>query len=357
VSKRSREEPLDDELVALIEGSIERWTEGAFEEALHLAEKACERAPRSAQAHHSRAAALATLERVEEAREACDLGLELAPDDAEALLFAADFYVTHFAEDDEAVEKGLALARRGAKNARASRDDELEAELLLVQAAAHEELLHMREALACVESALDILGPDSEVMLEHSIILFELGRFEEAQEELGELAHDEPHLAAAHHYLGLLDERRGDQGSARRHFARAHELDPEGFPGSVKVAPKEFDQILEDALGRLPARIREYLANVAVTVEDVPAEEDLRAAEPPHSPQTLGMYRGEPLTDAGHPDPWVHFPRSIVLYQRNLERAAENREDLVEQIGITLLHEVGHFLGLDEEELKERGLD
>ena len=56
-------------------------------------------------------------------------------------------------------------------------------------------------------------------------------------------------------------------------------------------------------------------------------------------------------------DPWSHFPSSIVLYQKNLERYARGRAELIEQIGITLVHEVGHFLGLDEEELWERGLD
>jgi predicted Zn-dependent protease with MMP-like domain len=56
-------------------------------------------------------------------------------------------------------------------------------------------------------------------------------------------------------------------------------------------------------------------------------------------------------------DPWSHLPSSIVLYQRNLERFAESRAELVEQIGVTLVHEVGHFLGLDEEELYQRGLE
>jgi predicted Zn-dependent protease with MMP-like domain len=56
-------------------------------------------------------------------------------------------------------------------------------------------------------------------------------------------------------------------------------------------------------------------------------------------------------------DPWSHFPSSIVLYQKNLERFARSRKELVEQIGITLIHEVGHFLGLDEDELWERGLE
>jgi predicted Zn-dependent protease with MMP-like domain len=56
-------------------------------------------------------------------------------------------------------------------------------------------------------------------------------------------------------------------------------------------------------------------------------------------------------------DPWSHFPSSIVLFQRNLERAARTRDELLEQIRITLVHEVGHYLGLSEDELYERGLE
>jgi predicted Zn-dependent protease with MMP-like domain len=56
-------------------------------------------------------------------------------------------------------------------------------------------------------------------------------------------------------------------------------------------------------------------------------------------------------------DPWSHFPSSIVLYQRNLERAARTRAELVEEVRITLVHEVGHFLGLSEDELYQRGLE
>ncbi len=56
-------------------------------------------------------------------------------------------------------------------------------------------------------------------------------------------------------------------------------------------------------------------------------------------------------------DPWSHLPSAILLYQRNLERFVRTREELVEEIRITLVHEVGHFLGLDEDELYERGLE
>jgi predicted Zn-dependent protease with MMP-like domain len=69
------------------------------------------------------------------------------------------------------------------------------------------------------------------------------------------------------------------------------------------------------------------------------------------------MFRGAPLGEKGSMDPWSHFPSSIVLYQQNLERAARSRQELIDEIRVTLLHEVGHFLGLDEEQLWERGLD
>jgi predicted Zn-dependent protease with MMP-like domain len=114
---------------------------------------------------------------------------------------------------------------------------------------------------------------------------------------------------------------------------------------------------MEDALAELPEPVRAYLSNVAIAVEDFPPDDDLLAADPPLPPTVLGMFRGAPLGDKGSMDPWSHFPSSIVLYQRNLERFATDRRDLVEQIRVTLLHEVGHFLGLDEEQLRERGLD
>ena len=114
---------------------------------------------------------------------------------------------------------------------------------------------------------------------------------------------------------------------------------------------------MEDALLELPEPVRRYLSNVAITVEDLPEDQDLIGSDPPLSPAILGLFRGAPYGQKASMDPWSHFPSSIVLYQRNLERFARSRKDLIEQIGVTLLHEVGHFLGLDEDDLYARGLD
>jgi predicted Zn-dependent protease with MMP-like domain len=165
---------------------------------------------------------------------------------------------------------------------------------------------------------------------------------------------DEPWI---HHHLGLVAERRGEDDEARRRFARARKLAPDEFPRPIALSPAAFDEAVEDALARLPEQVRRYLSNVAITVEDLPSDDDLLAADPPLSPSILGIFRGPPYGRHDAVDPWTHLPSSIALFQRNLERFARSRADLIEEIGITLVHEVGHFLGLDEEELYARGLD
>jgi predicted Zn-dependent protease with MMP-like domain len=125
----------------------------------------------------------------------------------------------------------------------------------------------------------------------------------------------------------------------------------------VELSSGDFDRAVAEALASLPARARDCLNNVTIEVEEVPAEEDLVANDPPLSPLSLGMFRGVPVPEKTVGDPYSHFPSAIILYQRNLERYARDRDELLEQIGVTLLHEVGHFFGLDEGDLYDRGLD
>jgi predicted Zn-dependent protease with MMP-like domain len=159
------------------------------------------------------------------------------------------------------------------------------------------------------------------------------------------------------HHLGLVAERQGRLDEAKRRFARAHRLDPEAFPEPAALSSAAFDGAVEDALASIPEQVRRYLSNVAITVEDLPSDDDLLASDPPLSPAILGLFRGSPYGDKVSMDPWSHLPSAIVLYQKNLERFARTRPELIEQIGVTLVHEVGHFLGLDEDELWARGLD
>lgn len=232
-----------------------------------------------------------------------------------------------------------------------------QAEALVDEAATLLDEGDARGALQRAEAALEACPGHLDALLERGLALFELCRFDEAKSQLLEVLRRSPDEAWAHHTLGLIAERRGEAAEAARRLTRASRLVPEEFPRATPLSAEAFDAAVEDALAALPAQLRDYLSNVAITVEDIPMEEDLRDADPPLSPTILGLFRGAPFGEKASMDPWSHFPSSIVLYQRNLERFARDRDELIEEIGVTLVHEVGHFLGLDEEELWERGLE
>ena len=345
---------------ALVAEAAEAFERGDFGEALSRAEAAVAAEPRSIPALHFRAAALTELARLDEARESYEQALEVDEDDLDVLLGAADLYVDRLQSpepDREWLERGLELAVHGEKRARRAREPEAAGEFALLQAIAQNQLGRATEALARAEAALADLPGDVDALLERGFALYELCRFDDAAGQLREIVRISPDEAWAHHLLGLLAERRGDAREADKRFARARKLAPQDFPRPVSLSPAAFDQALEEAVESLPEPIGGYLANVAIAVEDIPADDDLIASDPPLSPSILGIFRGSPLGHKQSMDPWSHFPSSIVLYQRNLERFARDRKELVEQIGITLIHEVGHFLGLDEEQLWERGLE
>ncbi|HEX8439358.1 metallopeptidase family protein, partial [Archangium sp.] len=117
----------------------------------------------------------------------------------------------------------------------------------------------------------------------------------------------------------------------------------------------EFREEVAQAVARLPVDMRKDLAGVPVRAEELPAEDDLLSGEPPLSPAILGLFRGPPL---GEPCDGSETPcRSVALYRLNLARAVRSREELREQIKVTLLHEVGHLRGEDDQELAARGLE
>ncbi len=350
----------DPALEALLRDAETAFDRGDMNGVLRAADAALSRAPRSVPALHYRAAALVELEALEDGAEAYERALGLAPDDVDVLYGAAELYVDRGQVEERDVEwlgRGVDLALRGQKLARRLDDLELAGDFALLAGMARAQLGRPAEALLRFDEALRARPDSAEVMRERGIALFELLRLDEARRQLHAAERLAPRDAWIQNALGLVMERSGDVEEAERRFARARKLDSEAFPKPVTLAPAEFDRVLEDALAALPEPIRRYLANVAITVEEIPADHDLLAASPPLSPQSLGMFRGAPLGLKGSMDPWSHFPSSIVLYQRNLERAVRSREELVREIGITLVHEVGHFLGLDEEQLWERGLD
>jgi len=117
------------------------------------------------------------------------------------------------------------------------------------------------------------------------------------------------------------------------------------------VRRDEFAALIEEAIELIPDRFREAMRNIALVVEDDPPDELLREMEI-EPPDTLyGLYVGTPLTER----PWAdgnREPDQIVLYQGPLEEDAVNEDDLVAMVAETLIHEVGHYFGLSEEEIQ-----
>lgn len=114
----------------------------------------------------------------------------------------------------------------------------------------------------------------------------------------------------------------------------------------------EFRELVNDALDDIPARFRDALQNIAVVIEDKPSRAQLEdvGVEPPDT--LLGLYEGTPLTERQ----WSEgntLPDKITLFQFPIEDASDDEEDVVVAIGETLIHEIGHYFGLSEEEIEE----
>ena len=95
-----------------------------------------------------------------------------------------------------------------------------------------------------------------------------------------------------------------------------------------------------------------------ISIEEFPSEEFLAQYDPPiHPTEILGYFSGPTLMERSLENPWSQFPAKVVIFRKNIEKHAHNEQDLVEEMRITLLHELGHYLGLDEADLEERGLN
>ena len=114
-----------------------------------------------------------------------------------------------------------------------------------------------------------------------------------------------------------------------------------------------FEVLVQRAIRDLPDEFREKLENVVVIVEDEPSAELLERMEIPPEDTLLGLYEGVPLTERGFDSPL--YPDRIWIFQKPIEDECDNDEELLEEIKITLIHEVAHFFGIDDDYLEELG--
>jgi predicted Zn-dependent protease with MMP-like domain len=113
-----------------------------------------------------------------------------------------------------------------------------------------------------------------------------------------------------------------------------------------------FEGLVGEALETIPRRFRDAMVNIAIIVEDEPSDDLLEEMEIDPPDTLLGLYQGIPLTER-RSDYGNTLPDRILLFQGPLERESEDEDDLVVAIGETLIHEIGHYFGLSEEEIEE----
>lgn len=211
------------------------------------------------------------------------------------------------------------------------------------------------EAAYYLDQLLRIEPNDLAVLADMGLCLFEICEFEAAEAVLVRALEIEPADPQACYWMALCLERRGQFELAEGYFHQAHEIDPAGYPTPTRMSREAFAGSVADAIAELPEVLRQQMKNLSILVEDLPCQEDLMGYDPPLDPCLYGLYVGVPLSERESTDPPA-LPDAIYIYQRNLERFCLDRATLVREIRITLLHEIGHFLGFDEQELAKRGL-
>ncbi|MEA2784667.1 MAG: hypothetical protein QOF71_771 [Candidatus Eremiobacteraeota bacterium] len=115
----------------------------------------------------------------------------------------------------------------------------------------------------------------------------------------------------------------------------------------------EFERVVREALDSLPKRFADMVENVVIAVEEEPNREDLASFEPDDDDETeeelLGIYRGVPLTERSHD--MQLMPDEIAIFRGPINRVTRTREEAVDEVRETVIHELGHYFGLGDEEM------
>jgi tetratricopeptide (TPR) repeat protein len=225
------------------------------------------------------------------------------------------------------------------------------ADARFIAARAHFRLGNDAAAMEMLEQSLELRPRDLEILLWKGHAQFETGDYEGARQTYELALQVEPDDPQAHYDHGLVLEKLGETRAAEAEFQRAHDLDPTAYPLPVAISPKELEKIAARVLAELPREFREAIAEVPVLLEDFPSRELVVSSG--LTPQILGLFTGNihQYRNAGAP-----HPTAIILYRKNLEKVARTKKGLEREIRITLLHEIAHYLGFDEDDMQDLGL-
>ncbi len=114
----------------------------------------------------------------------------------------------------------------------------------------------------------------------------------------------------------------------------------------VKMSHEEFERAVAEGLASIPDELAGAISNVAVLVED---------DSPADDPELLGLYEGVPLTERDEAWAMGSMPDRITIFRRPILRSCASTDEVVRQVAITVVHEVAHHFGIDDDRLHELG--
>ncbi|HWP05217.1 MAG TPA: metallopeptidase family protein [Polyangiaceae bacterium] len=212
-------------------------------------------------------------------------------------------------------------------------------------------------ALNIAEHAPPESATHPEVRLARARALMAAKGASSARAFLEQLVGAEPDFAEARHALALALEELGDQKAAVRELLAVRRLDEaadraDGFDLAAVEGP--IVAAAEQVLAGLPERFKKLVADVPILVEERPSEELVSEG---FDPRSLGLFSGPTQVERSGPDV-VPAPTRIVLYAANLAAYADpsDADELRHEVEVTVLHEIGHYFGLDEDDLDALGL-
>jgi len=109
----------------------------------------------------------------------------------------------------------------------------------------------------------------------------------------------------------------------------------------------EFERVVSEALESLPRRFADLIENVVIAVEEEPTDDDLDSIK--GDSELLGIYRGVPLTERSHDMPFL--PDEIAVFRGPINRVTRSRHEALREVRETVIHELGHYFGLDDHEM------
>lgn len=324
---------------------------GRTEEALAWLDEALKAQPGGAEAHNGRGEILWDEGRIEEALFEFERAIETDRKFTAAHMNRAELLIEEMGEFEAALRQCDTLLAGHAEMPRPDRL--LQAEIHYLKSKALFYLDNLEGALFLVRRASHAVGDQPVYFAFEGQIHFELGHFSDARRVLERAVAMDPDAPHALYHLALVLERLEGSDESAPLFAKAHALGPDHFPLPTEVGDEVFSGAVRDALDNLPRSIREYIDSVEIYIEDWPST-DMVSGERV-SPQILGIFMGIPRTGASVMAQVEDLDR-VVLFKKNLEKVCRSVEELIDQIQVTVRHEIGHYLGLDEDDMERLGL-